>query len=128
MTHWSPIRPGDGRDAALPSSSYTDYWYNSNLSGRNEAFLNASAVTLLNGDGDPIAAEDAGGSAYNVDAVTATAAPHFIFSDISDSAKGGKKHLEGANYSFADGHVKWYKPEKIGNAATTAGTPTFLLQ
>jgi prepilin-type processing-associated H-X9-DG protein len=29
-----------------------------------------------------------------------------------------RRHLEGANYSFADGHVKWYKPEKI-----TCGDP-----
>lgn len=28
---------------------------------------------------------------------------------------GAVRHLEGANYSFADGHVKWLRPEKIRN-------------
>ena len=39
------------------------------------------------------------------------------------------RHLEGANYAFTDGHVKFYKPEKIyGNATpfTVSGNnPTF---
>jgi prepilin-type N-terminal cleavage/methylation domain-containing protein/prepilin-type processing-associated H-X9-DG protein len=27
--------------------------------------------------------------------------------------KENERHLEGSNFSFVDGHVKWYKPEKI---------------
>jgi prepilin-type N-terminal cleavage/methylation domain-containing protein/prepilin-type processing-associated H-X9-DG protein len=36
--------------------------------------------------------------------------------------KGIGRHLEGSNFLFADGHVKWLKPEKVspgGNAATS---------
>jgi prepilin-type N-terminal cleavage/methylation domain-containing protein/prepilin-type processing-associated H-X9-DG protein len=29
------------------------------------------------------------------------------------------RHLEGANYGFADGHVKWLKPNKISNTGTS---------
>jgi prepilin-type processing-associated H-X9-DG protein len=38
------------------------------------------------------------------------------------------KHLDGANYSFADGHVKWLKKEKITNSAISAGSATFSMQ
>lgn len=31
-----------------------------------------------------------------------------------------ERHLEGANYGFADGHVKWYKAP--GGTLTNAGT------
>ncbi len=45
------------------------------------------------------------------------------------SANGGSaiRHLEGANYAFADGHVKWYKPTKIsgGNISPTGDNVTF---
>jgi prepilin-type processing-associated H-X9-DG protein len=36
-------------------------------------------------------------------------------SDYNRSNTGGgeKRHLDGANYAFVDGHVKWLKEEKI---------------
>lgn len=37
-----------------------------------------------------------------------------------------KRHLEGANYSFADGHVKWLKPDMLSyNDPATSGKATF---
>ena len=36
-----------------------------------------------------------------------------------------KKHLEGANYAFTDGHVKWYTPEKITGYAPSGSNVTF---
>jgi prepilin-type processing-associated H-X9-DG protein len=92
----------------------------------NESLLSESAVTLLNGDGDP-SQKDAGGSAYNVIAGTGLTAPQFGFEDIKNKPNGGKKHLEGANYSFADGHVKWWTPEKISGSITSSSDPTFAI-
>lgn len=36
-------------------------------------------------------------------------------------ASAARRHLEGANYAFADGHAKWYKPEQIDAAGTPKG-------
>jgi prepilin-type N-terminal cleavage/methylation domain-containing protein/prepilin-type processing-associated H-X9-DG protein len=36
-----------------------------------------------------------------------------------------RRHLEGSNFLFADGHVKWYRPDKITNDDPEAGKPTF---
>jgi prepilin-type processing-associated H-X9-DG protein len=36
------------------------------------------------------------------------------------------QHLDGSNYSFMDGHVKWYRPEQLSMDASGSG-PTFML-
>ncbi len=36
-----------------------------------------------------------------------------LFTTWSRQVPGASRHHEGANYSFADGHVKWLKPEQI---------------
>jgi prepilin-type N-terminal cleavage/methylation domain-containing protein/prepilin-type processing-associated H-X9-DG protein len=36
-----------------------------------------------------------------------------------------RRHLDGSNFLFADGHVKWSRPEKITNDDPTTGNPTF---
>ena len=43
------------------------------------------------------------------------------------SATGKKRHFDGGNYAFADGHVKWLTPDKISasDAAATASNFTF---
>lgn len=74
-----------------------DYFYNFNMGTQNEAVLVSSSNTIMNGDGS----ESAGN--YNV-----TSAP----------STGRERHLEGANYSFADGHVKWLKPNAVKSGST----------
>ena len=46
------------------------------------------------------------------------------YTSASDTNKAPIRHLEGANYAFADGHVKWLKPEAITNAAPSGGNYT----
>jgi prepilin-type N-terminal cleavage/methylation domain-containing protein/prepilin-type processing-associated H-X9-DG protein len=94
---------------ALESTTMTDYFYNYSLgesaAGQgtvSEAQLNFVANTILNGDG--IASPD-------------------LLSVFNNATNAGRsRHLEGANYSFADGHVKWFRPENIasGYFATTS--------
>ena len=36
----------------------------------------------------------------------------------------GERHLDGANYLLADGHVKWYKPLSLYNNCTKPGSKT----
>jgi len=36
--------------------------------------------------------------------------------------KGLTRHLDGTNYTFADGHVKWLRPERISTSDTPDGS------
>jgi len=95
-------------------AGYSDYWMNGNVDGASQAELTSVASTILMGDGEN------GGSNYSINDTSTTAA----------AATGlvAQRHLEGSNYAFADGHVKWFKGEsatqtsKIGNmgVATSA--------
>ncbi len=53
-----------------------------------------------------------------------------IFDNTSPTAtgRGGKRHLDGANFAFADGHAKWLRPEKVSNNATSVGGATFQIR
>jgi prepilin-type processing-associated H-X9-DG protein len=51
----------------------------------------------MNGDGD--------GTSLSNSAADANA------QRVQDMGSGRTRHLEGANYAYVDGHVKWLKPE-----------------
>lgn len=36
------------------------------------------------------------------------------------------RHVEGSNFSFMDGHVKWLRPGKVGALTPSKGQPTFV--
>ncbi|RYX85440.1 DUF1559 domain-containing protein [bacterium] len=74
------------------SAGFSDYLINYNLGGQSSAVLQYTTNTVMN-------AEGSGGNAN--------------FNAQRQPAAGSARHLEGANYSFADGHVKWYRPEVI---------------
>lgn len=80
----------------------TDYALNRSLGTAHSAIslsaVNFPTVTVLNFDF----------IAYSVDA---------SWWDLSIDSASTKRHLEGANYSFVDGHVKWLRPEKVLSAA-----------
>ena len=141
------------------SAGYTDYFMNKNAGDGAQALpsLNNPTLTILVGDsGAPVgqtinghsnARERNNGCATAGD--PAGAAPFDRFSPVctggpglaNNLAGGGIRHLEGANYEFSDGHVKWFKnidsntTSKIYNGATpftgagiVSGTnPTFRL-
>jgi len=85
------------------TGGFTDYYYNYNLGQLNEAALVSSSNTIMNGDGS----ESAGH--YNV-----TSAP-------GTPSQG--RHFDGANYSFADGHVKWLRYGKVLAGTGTGNCP-----
>lgn len=104
-------------------SGVTDYWMNAGLFGPNgtglhDVRLRYPANTILLGDGMPgvsgyalwIEAEpDAGVDAWEADSTYAT------------------RHLGGANYAFADGHVKWLKPDSIDTENPANGSNSAFL-
>jgi prepilin-type processing-associated H-X9-DG protein len=129
--------------ATTPSANFTDYFYNSNVGsdgtrvgacpsdnpggtgGRNLSAFEATAVTIILGESASQGADsfsNGGASCATTMGSTDLAIAHARFDPTFASVV---RHLEGANYAFADGHVKWYQPEKITRDATSAGNPTF---
>ena len=103
--------PSDSGSPAAANS--TDYGANGLLigadgaAGQSEAVLLGSALTVLTFE------------------ITQTEIATSMIASAPASVNAGARHLEGANYGFADGHVKWYKPEKIKTTPVSAGDPTF---
>ncbi len=97
-----------------PPSS--DYFFNARLSRGYVPKIESSAQTILLGEG----ADDAPTWA-NLRQLP----PRWIL----DLKSPIYRHTSGANYAFADGHVKWMKPEKISNASPSkTNGPTFAVR
>jgi prepilin-type N-terminal cleavage/methylation domain-containing protein/prepilin-type processing-associated H-X9-DG protein len=125
---------------------YIDYWYNATLSWNgiygsagspnyrtsvNEAALLNSSLTILLGEGDD---KNYSKSAYRTNGCTLagqgdTAAPAFSGCDTvsyfvkgNGIAGGQRKHLNGLNLAFSDGHVKWYRANEEATGQAIAST------
>ncbi|RYX84465.1 DUF1559 domain-containing protein [bacterium] len=126
---------------AAPSVvGFVDYFYNANIGsdgsgacsgsfdnpagvgGRNLSQFEAPTETILLGDGQGHMADNwangratcAGGGLAQSNGRWNPAALDYPL-----------RHLEGSNYAFADGHVKWFKPERITKNGAGNSTPTF---
>lgn len=97
----APTATGADLPTRALSGGFSDYYMNYNLGGQSSALLNFASNTILNGEGS-------GNANFN-----AQKAP----------VAGQAIHFEGANYGFADGHVKWLKPVAVspGNAGCNGG-------
>lgn len=87
----------------------SDYWFNAYMLSRNEAELNAPVNILVLGDGTQRGIDNV----FPVDAI--------VGDDWQAGGEYATRHLGGANYAFADGHVKWLLPDKISTTAPPAG-------
>ncbi len=120
------------------ASGYTDYWINANVDAQSSASFTYVSNTLLNGDGigDPANAEgNFSASPYSCVYSGGTGNTWNYLKNwltqvngTTTAPIGSAKHLEGANYSFADGHVKWLRPTKISNSTPASDVTTFLVQ
>lgn len=107
----------------------TDYYINANLStytsasnsaGINESLITSPSLTVLLGDGafkqsyfftNPSPTPYPG--TYSD---TTSGLAYYCRNFVEDKPVGNpasKRHLEGANYAMADGHVKWMRREKV---------------
>ncbi len=93
-------------DATQPQ--FTDFWFNSQLSGLHEAKLIYIANTVLLGDGNT--GSDATNARYSI--------PKIPAAWIGDPKSPTSQHLDGMNFAFADGHVKWLKAPQMPMGAT----------
>jgi len=117
-------QPGPGAFTGS-DANYTDYFYNANLNGQNESALQYIASTIMLGDSAP------GNATRNSNGNEGSTGLASII-DLADANVGAAtRHLDGANYAFADGHVKWLKGSDANTApairATSSGAtaPTF---
>lgn len=128
--------------SASRQTNRTDYWYNGNLffqgggftnrGGVNISLLTYTSSTLLFGDGVSDPPLNGEGAVRYFQEGSGTYSMTLDRWGGNPSAANGwaMRHLEGANYAFADGHVKWLKPDKISmtNVPPTGSNFTFALQ
>ena len=107
--------------ATYGQANYSDYWYNSRLAGASQARVDQVSSTVINGDGENGSAAYAfngesvttgitndGSTPTNSAAATNAVPPSATLPGGTDKTFG-LRHLDGLNYGFADGHVKWLK-------------------
>ena len=110
-------------------AQYMDYFYNVNASGQNDSLVAFASNTLLAGDGCSLDRT----SRSNLSGSSGTCSNTTFETAYLNHALA---HLEGANYVFLDGHVKWFKgiseitAPAIGNDCTpaTGSNATFSLR
>ena len=135
----------------LVSSDYTDYFYNALVSNTNAAVFSETSRTVLIGEANsgPARITLNGCQGGNANNTTNTGGVRTCgtssFAGRLENYGGGTsaniakidRHLEGGNWAFADGHVKWYiavsptRTAKILNGFSPAqadGRPMFALQ
>ena len=104
------------------STGFTDYWYNARIARRSESDIDYSELTLLLGDGND--GTDATNARYAISA--------FPQAWVANPGSPLYRHVEGINFGFVDGHVKWFKASAISandlSAPPRPGYPTFAIK
>ena len=99
-------------------NNFTDYYLNTDLNRASEKSLAMPASSILLGEGN--GGGDLTDARYNRNSLP--------LSWLHDKAMPSFRHMAGANYAFADGHVKWLQPDKIIAARPAFEGVTFALR
>ena len=98
--------PSETLSGSTQTNNLTDYYYNALMNSQNETMFNNTANTVLLAEGPEAA----------VTAATTTAPL------TTGTPQAYSRHLDGANYAFVDGHVKWLVSSKAPSNTTTGTT------
>lgn len=110
--------PTDAQPQVLPKR-YTDYYMNNYLfnvaEGISEAEVSFPANTISNGDGRSGNSDMLCRGVNNFAGTPCDTGDGNGENNIQppDFAASVRRHSEGANYVFVDGHVKWLRPDSI---------------
>jgi prepilin-type processing-associated H-X9-DG protein len=108
-----------GSSSGSPSASdYTDYWFNANMARQDQSSLANPAWTLWFGDGND--GVDSSDASYSISGLP--------LRWLSGSNSPAFRHFTGANYAYADGHVKFTRPADITDNAPHPRQPTFAIK
>ena len=130
----------NGPQSATGTAGYSDYWYNDQVGnsankvasdlvtanatsatlvanpGVSLSSFESTSQTIVNGDGDMA---DARGNRLNL-GKGSYAVLYGWGPTPSGTVGSDRRHLDGSNHSFADGHVKWYRAERVCTNLTIA--------
>jgi prepilin-type N-terminal cleavage/methylation domain-containing protein/prepilin-type processing-associated H-X9-DG protein len=114
----------------LTGRTYSDYGYNAQLNDLNESAMTSVATTVMVCDGgfwNATAAVSANDTGKNCLVLACSGNTDDIKGNTGNT-QGLQRHLEGGNYAFADGHVKFLKLDKLYASGTplsvSSGNPT----
>lgn len=94
----------------------TDYWLNANFLGKSNVRVRTAVSVIMLGDGDQGVID----YVFPVDGVAGD--------DWQPGGGYATRHLGGSNFAFADGHVKWLRPDQVSISAEPDGTnATFIV-
>ncbi|MBV9469685.1 MAG: DUF1559 domain-containing protein, partial [Abitibacteriaceae bacterium] len=93
--------PNRAKDAV--QANFTDYWYNSHLPGLGLVDISHPATTVFAGDGND--GSDLTNARYSKSS--------FPSAWLNGAKSPLRRHLDGANYAWLDGHIKWYQPGQV---------------
>ncbi len=97
-------------DENATDTSKNSYGYNANLSGRKIVTGKSSISTIMSFE-VKASADNKTKTGKTLAAVTAQG-----------------RHLDGANYAFADGHVKWLMPDRVSGTKPSGENFTFAVK
>jgi prepilin-type N-terminal cleavage/methylation domain-containing protein/prepilin-type processing-associated H-X9-DG protein len=120
----TPISANASTTTYAGDNSFTDYWYNSRLASVKESAFTYISNSILQGDGSGVSGANSGGTAFGQADYTYDGNSYPSTTASPATSDWTVRHLSGANYSFADGHVKWLVRNSVAASATSSSSST----
>ena len=113
-----PSSTHDANGSDPKTGNFTDYAFNARLARMQTSKLDHPFSSVLLAEGND--GKDLSNARYSL----STLPPSWI----ADENSPAFRHLTGANYAFADGHVKWLKPNRIKEVRPNGKNYTFAVR